>query len=85
MLPPTLQLRHDKGRIIHVHDVAIRDGLQIEPVFVPTEAKVRMINALSRTGLKKIEITSFTSPNAIPALRDAEAVMHQVDRIPAGA
>jgi hydroxymethylglutaryl-CoA lyase len=74
--------REFRGRKIHVHDVAMRDGLQIEPVFVPTEEKIRMVNDLSRTGLKKIEVTSFTSPKAIPALRDAEAVMKQIERVP---
>jgi hydroxymethylglutaryl-CoA lyase len=69
------------GRKIAVHDVALRDGLQIEPVFVPTEEKIRMVNDLSRTGLKKIEVTSFTSAKAIPALRDAEAVMKQIERV----
>jgi hydroxymethylglutaryl-CoA lyase len=69
------------GRKIAVHDVALRDGLQIEPVFVPTEEKIRMVNDLSRTGLKKIEVTSFTSAKAIPALRDAEAVMQQIERV----
>jgi hydroxymethylglutaryl-CoA lyase len=43
---------------------------------------VALVNALSRTGLAKIEVTSFTSPKAIPALRDAEAVMKQIDRVP---
>jgi hydroxymethylglutaryl-CoA lyase len=50
-------------------------------VFVPTEDKICMVNDLSRTGLHKIEVTSFTSPKAIPALRDAEAVMMQIDRV----
>jgi hydroxymethylglutaryl-CoA lyase len=71
-----------RGRKIYINDVAMRDGLQIEPVFVPTEDKVALVNALSRTGLAKIEVTSFTSPKAIPALRDAEAVMKQIDRVP---
>jgi hydroxymethylglutaryl-CoA lyase len=70
------------GRKIAVHDVMLRDGLQIEPVFVPTEEKISLVNALSRTGLKKIEVTSFTSAKAIPALRDAEAVMKQIERVP---
>jgi hydroxymethylglutaryl-CoA lyase len=70
------------GRRVYINDVAMRDGLQIEPVFVPTEDKIAMVNALSRTGLAKIEVTSFTSPKAIPALRDAEAVMKQIDRVP---
>lgn len=82
MLFPKLPLRGYKGRRIYVNDVAMRDGLQIEPVFVPTEDKIRMVNDLSRTGLHKIEVTSFTSPRAIPALRDAEAVMKQIDRVP---
>jgi len=69
-------------RRIYVNDVALRDGLQIEPCFVPTEDKIRMVNALSRTGLNKIEVTSFTSPKAIPALRDAEPVMMEIDRVP---
>jgi len=71
-----------RGRRLYINDVAMRDGLQIEPVFVPTEDKVALVNALSRTGLAKIEVTSFTSPKAIPALRDAEAVIKQIDRVP---
>ncbi len=69
-------------RKIFVHDVAMRDGLQIEPIFVPTQDKIELINALSRTGLSKIEATSFTSPKAIPALRDAEEVMKGIERSP---
>jgi hydroxymethylglutaryl-CoA lyase len=69
-------------RRIYVNDVAMRDGLQIEPRFIPTEEKIRMINALSLTGLNKIEVTSFTSPKAIPALRDAEQVMMEINRVP---
>ncbi len=67
---------------LYIHDVAARDGFQMEPIFIPTEEKVALINALSRTGLAKIEVTSFTSPKAIPALKDAEAVMAQIDRVP---
>ncbi|WP_237174005.1 hydroxymethylglutaryl-CoA lyase [Paracandidimonas lactea] len=69
-------------RRVYVNDVSMRDGLQIEPVFVPTDEKIALINALSRTGLAKIEATSFTSPKAIPALRDAEAVMRGIERMP---
>lgn len=82
MLFPKLPYRSIQGTRIHINDVALRDGLQIESVFVPTEEKVRLVNDLSRTGLHKIEVTSFTSPKAIPALRDAEAVMKQIDRHP---
>jgi hydroxymethylglutaryl-CoA lyase len=67
---------------IYLQDVAVRDGFQIEPVFIPTERKIALIDSLSRTGLAKIEVTSFTSPKAIPALADAEEVMSGIQRVP---
>ena len=70
------------GRRIHMQEVGMRDGLQMEAVFVPTEDKIALVNALSATGLAKIEVTSFTSPTAIPALKDAEIVMREIERRP---
>jgi hydroxymethylglutaryl-CoA lyase len=67
---------------IYIHEVVARDGLQIEPQFVPTEQKVELIDALSATGLGKIEVTSFVSPKAVPNLRDAETVMAGIKRNP---
>jgi hydroxymethylglutaryl-CoA lyase len=66
---------------IYIHEVASRDGFQIEKDFIPTEEKIRFINALSRTGLAKIEVTSFVSPKVIPHLRDAEEVMKSIERV----
>lgn len=68
---------------LYIHEVVTRDGFQIEPRFVPTEDKIRLIDALSQTGLHKIEVTSFVSPKAVPALADAEAVMAGITRNPA--
>ncbi|KAF7962410.1 hydroxymethylglutaryl-CoA lyase [Cupriavidus sp. UYMU48A] len=65
---------------IFIQEVATRDGFQNEARFVETEDKVSLINALSACGYAKVEVTSFTSPKAIPALRDAEAVMHLITR-----
>jgi hydroxymethylglutaryl-CoA lyase len=65
---------------VFINEVSVRDGFQIEPQFVPTEQKIALIDALSATGLAKIEITSFVSPKAIPNLRDAEAVAQQIRR-----
>ncbi|WP_077033972.1 hydroxymethylglutaryl-CoA lyase [Pelomonas sp. KK5] len=70
------------GRRIHLQEVGTRDGLQAEAAFVPTEDKIALVNALSRTGLAKIEVTSFVSPKAIPALRDGEQVMREIERRP---
>lgn len=67
---------------IAVHEVAPRDGLQMEPRFVPTETKVAWLDTLSTLGYAKIEVTSFVSPKAIPALADAEEVMRRIRRAP---
>ncbi len=67
---------------VSINEVAPRDGLQNEPVFIATERKIALIDALSRTGLAKIEATSFVSPKAIPALADAEQVMRGISRAP---
>ena len=67
---------------VYINEVAVRDGFQSEPLFVPTDDKIGIVNALSKTGLAKIEVTSFVSPKAIPNLRDAEEVMHRIEREP---
>ena len=67
---------------IYVNDVAVRDGFQIEKQFVPTATKVELINQLSRTGLHKIEVTSFVSPKAVPMLADANDVLGGIERVP---
>ena len=43
------------GRLVDIYEVATRDRFQIEPTFVPTEAKIALIDELDRTGLRKIE------------------------------
>ncbi len=67
---------------LYLQEVATRDGFQNEATFIDTADKIAMVDALSRCGFAKIEVTSFTSPKAIPALRDAEAVMHGIRRQP---
>ena len=67
---------------LYINDVAVRDGFQIEKDFIPTGTKVSLVNALSRTGLRKIEVTSFVSPKAVPALADANEVLAAIERVP---
>ncbi len=67
---------------IHFNEVATRDGFQIEPAFIATDTKVALVDALSECGYAKIEVTSFTSPKAIPMLRDADEVMGRIRRLP---
>jgi len=70
------------GRRIHLQEVGPRDGLQPEERFVDTDDKIALVDALSRCGVAKIEVTSFVSATAIPQLRDAEAVMRRIRREP---
>jgi hydroxymethylglutaryl-CoA lyase len=60
---------------VRIYEVGPRDGLQNESAPVDTAAKLEYIGLLRAAGLREIEVTSFVSPNAIPQLADAEAVM----------
>jgi len=64
---------------VRVYEVGPRDGLQNEEAFVPTEAKIELIQALIKAGLPHIEITSFVHPRWIPALADADRVAAAFD------
>jgi hydroxymethylglutaryl-CoA lyase len=64
---------------ISLREVGPRDGLQNEDP-VPTAAKVRLIDQLSRTGLSRIEAVSFVSASAIPQMADADEVWAAIDR-----
>lgn len=67
---------------IYISEVSPRDGFQNEKNFIESDEKINFINQLSQCGYHKIEVTSFTSPKAIPALKDAEYVMHNILRNP---
>lgn len=67
---------------LFMQEVATRDGFQNEKTFIDTQDKIALIDELSLCGYARIEVTSFTSPKAIPALRDAEAVMAGIRRQP---
>jgi hydroxymethylglutaryl-CoA lyase len=54
----------------------------MEKAFMPTESKIAYIDALSACGFARIEVTSYTSPKAIPTLADADAVMAGIRRVP---
>ncbi len=56
-----------------------RDGFQNEPETIPTARKVELIDALARTGLRRLEVTSFVRPDVIPQLADAEEVLARID------
>jgi len=74
-------MNHGPDRI-EINEVGPRDGLQIEKTLVSTDDKVAFVDALSECGFARIEVTSFTSPKAIPALADAVDVMRRISRRP---
>jgi hydroxymethylglutaryl-CoA lyase len=65
---------------VRIREVGPRDGFQNEPETIPTAEKIRLIDTLSATGLKRIEATSFVRPEVIPQLADAEEVLAGVQR-----
>src|SRR5215470_1817466 len=67
---------------ISVRAVGPRDGLQNEDP-VPTDAKVALLDALSATGVQRIEAVSFVRPSAIPQMADADEVWKRAARAPA--
>ncbi|MGH8165551.1 MAG: hydroxymethylglutaryl-CoA lyase, partial [Rhodanobacteraceae bacterium] len=69
-------------RAVKICAMGARDGLQNEPVLVPTADKVRYIDLLSQSGLRLIEATSFVSPKAIPTLADAAEVFAAIRKAP---
>jgi hydroxymethylglutaryl-CoA lyase len=64
---------------VRIREVGPRDGFQNEPETIPTERKIELIDALARTGLRRIELTSFVRPDVIPQLADAAEVLAGVD------
>src|SRR4051794_32462880 len=62
-----------------IREVGPRDGFQNEPEIIATEDKVRLIDMLARTGVPRLEVTSFVRPDVIPQLSDAREVLRAVD------
>ncbi|MGH2835001.1 MAG: hydroxymethylglutaryl-CoA lyase [Solirubrobacteraceae bacterium] len=64
---------------VQIREVGPRDGFQNEPEVIPTERKVELIDMLARTGLRRLEVTSFVRPDVIAQLADAERVLAAID------
>jgi hydroxymethylglutaryl-CoA lyase len=64
---------------VRIREVGPRDGFQNEPEVIPTERKVELIDALARTGLHRLEATSFVRTDVIPQLADAAEVLARID------
>jgi hydroxymethylglutaryl-CoA lyase len=67
---------------VRIREVGPRDGFQHEPDVIATSDKVRLIELLGDTGLRRLEVTSFVRPDVIPQLADAEQVLEAVRLAP---
>ena len=67
---------------VHVVDVGPRDGFQTEQAFIPTASKIRVIDQIAASGVRKIETTSFVHPKAVPQMADAREVLRGIQRVP---
>jgi hydroxymethylglutaryl-CoA lyase len=67
------------GDRVDIREVGPRDGFQNEPEVIPTAEKIRLIELLARTGVSRLEVTSFVKPEVIPQLADAAAVLEKAD------
>jgi len=65
----------DLPKSVVLNEEGPREGFQIEPGSIPTEHKIELVDALSETGIKHIQVTSFVNPKRVPGMADAEAVV----------
>ena len=65
--------------MIAIREVGPRDGFQNEPEIVATADKIRLVDQLARTGLRRLEVTSFVRADVIPQLADAAEVLQGID------
>jgi hydroxymethylglutaryl-CoA lyase len=63
---------------VSIREVGPRDGFQNEPEVIATERKIELIDALARTGVRRLEVTSFVRADVIPQLADAAEVLEGV-------
>lgn len=67
---------------VRIVEVGPRDGLQNEPNSVPTDVKIELIDKLSKSGLKSVEVTSFVSPKWVPQMSDHAEVLQRITKYP---
>ena len=63
---------------ITIHEVGLRDGLQIEAQAVPTERKLDWIARLAGAGLRMIQVGSFVNPQKVPQMADTDELFRRL-------
>ena len=64
---------------VSIREVGPRDGFQNEPEVIATDDKVRLVEGLARTGLRRLEVTSFVRADVIPQLADGAEVLERAE------
>ncbi|HEX5593761.1 MAG TPA: hydroxymethylglutaryl-CoA lyase [Solirubrobacterales bacterium] len=64
---------------VRIREVGPRDGFQNEPETIATEDKVRLVEMLARTGLRRLEVTSFVRADVVPQLADGREVLERAE------
>jgi hydroxymethylglutaryl-CoA lyase len=72
----------DLPRAITIREVGPREGFQFEKGPIPTARKIELVDALSGTGLKHIQVTSFVSPKWVPQMADADEITEKFWKAP---
>ena len=64
----------DLPKSVHIYEQGPREGFQFEKGVIPTARKIELVDALSRTGLKQIQVCSFVPAKNVPGMADADEV-----------
>jgi len=67
------------GERVLIREVGPRDGFQNEPEIIPTADKIRLVEMLARSGVPRLEVTSFVRADVIPQLADGPEVLRAAD------
>ena len=72
----------DFPKFVEIREEGPREGFQIEPKVYPIEERVELINLLSDSGLKRIQVGSFVSPKYVPQMADTGTLFEMIKRVP---
>ena len=72
----------DIPKSVRINEEGPREGFQIEKGVIPTARKIELVDSLSKTGLKQIQVASFVNPKAVPGMADADDIVKGFTRAP---
>src|SRR5216110_2192951 len=72
----------DIPKTVKIKEVGPREGFQFEKGAIKLDDKISLVDALSNTGVKSIEFTSFVSPKWVPQMADADQMVAGIKRAP---